>query len=43
MYRILLILLALFSLLPAPAQATGEALEIYYTASTYGYFDPCPG
>lgn len=43
MLRILLILLALFSLLPATAQADGKALEIYYTSNTYGYFDPCPG
>lgn len=43
MFRVLLMLLALFSLLPVTARADGKALEIYYTSNTYGYFDPCPG
>lgn len=42
-FRILLILLALCGLLPPAAQAAGQALEIYYTANSYGYYDPCPG
>jgi len=43
MFRILLIMLALCGLLPSTAQAGGQALEIYYTANTSGYYDPCPG
>jgi hypothetical protein len=43
MFRFLLILLALFGLLPAAAQAGGQTLEIYFSANTYGYYDPCPG
>jgi len=43
MFRILLILLALCGLLPSTAQAAGQALEIFYTANTSGYYDPCPG
>lgn len=43
MYRILLVLLALMSLAPQPARADGRALEIFYSANTYGYYDPCPG
>ncbi|MBI5520637.1 MAG: hypothetical protein HY916_11345 [Desulfovibrio sp.] len=37
-------LLALASILPGAAYAAsaGQALEIYYTANTYGEFDPCP-
>lgn len=38
------LLLALVSLLPGTALAAnaGQALEIYYTANTYGEYDPCP-
>lgn len=43
MFRILLIMLALCGLLSTAAQAAGQALEIYYTANTSGYYDPCPG
>jgi hypothetical protein len=42
MIRILYLLFMLCTLLPAKAYADGQALEIYYTANTSGYFDPCP-
>jgi hypothetical protein len=42
MTRILFLLFVLCALLPAEAHTAGQALEIYYTANTSGYFDPCP-
>ncbi|MGE4265666.1 MAG: hypothetical protein AB7E46_14475 [Desulfovibrio sp.] len=41
MTRGLLTLLALLAILPGTANA-GQALEIYYTGNTYGYYEPCP-
>lgn len=43
MSRILIALAALCVLPLSAARASGSALEIVYTANSFGTFDPCPG
>lgn len=43
MIHFLSIILVLSVIVSDAAEAAERALEVYYTADSHGYFDPCPG